>query len=101
MQDTLILRSRIIKAMRDYCALHNSIDVETPILGRSTPEELVIILSPAEFIAITSSLSLNRPSFINKSDCPRATTGMVQVARCFRDEDLRADRQPEFNTARH
>ena len=38
MQDTLVLRSRIIKAMRDYCADHNFIDVETPILGRSTPE---------------------------------------------------------------
>jgi len=38
MQETLVLRSRIIKAMRDYCAEHNFIDVETPILGRSTPE---------------------------------------------------------------
>ena len=96
MQDTLVLRSRIIKAMRDYCADHNFIDVETPILGRSTPEGARDYLVPSRvhhgsFYALPQS-----PQIYKQIMMIAGYDRYVQVARCFRDEDLRADRQPEF-----
>ncbi len=96
MQDTLVLRSRIIKAMRDYCADHNFIDVETPILGRSTPEGARDYLVPSrvhhgKFYALPQS-----PQIYKQIMMIAGYDRYVQVARCFRDEDLRADRQPEF-----
>ena len=96
MQDTLVLRSRIIKGMRDYCADHNFIDVETPILGRSTPEGARDYLVPSrvhhgKFYALPQS-----PQIYKQIMMIAGYDRYVQVARCFRDEDLRADRQPEF-----
>ncbi len=96
MQDTLVLRSRIIKAMRDYCEKHGFIDVETPILGRSTPEGARDYLVPSrvhngEFYALPQS-----PQIYKQIMMVAGYDRYVQVARCFRDEDLRADRQPEF-----
>ena len=96
MQDTLVLRSRIIKAMRDYCADHNFIDVETPILGRSTPEGARDYLVPSrvhhgKFYALPQS-----PQIYKQIMMIAGYDRYIQVARCFRDEDLRADRQPEF-----
>lgn len=96
MQDTLVLRSRIIKAMRDYSEKHDFIDVETPILGRSTPEGARDYLVPSrvhngEFYALPQS-----PQIYKQIMMVAGYDRYVQVARCFRDEDLRADRQPEF-----
>lgn len=96
MQDTLVLRSRIIKAMRDYAAKHDFIDVETPILGRSTPEGARDYLVPSrvhngQFYALPQS-----PQIYKQIMMVAGYDRYVQVARCFRDEDLRADRQPEF-----
>ncbi len=96
MQETLVLRSRIIKAMRDYSAKHDFIDVETPILGRSTPEGARDYLVPSrvhngQFYALPQS-----PQIYKQIMMVAGYDRYVQVARCFRDEDLRADRQPEF-----